>query len=85
MRGSVRVCARVEIVCVRFVKANWRTIIWFLVLTVAVLIIIHVFVLCRSRHGYLLQLKVLEAICQRIHKPDLCVQKDSIITLELFK
>ena len=42
-------------------------------------------VLCRARHGYLLQLQVLEAVCQRIHKPNLCVQKDSVITLKLFK
>ena len=38
-----------------------------------------------SRHGYLLQLQVLEAVCQRIHKPNLCVQKESVITLKLFK
>ena len=42
-------------------------------------------VLCRGRHGYGLQLKVLEAICQRLYKPNLCVQKDSIIGLKLFK
>ena len=42
-------------------------------------------VLCRARHGYLLQLQVLEAVCQRIHKPNLCVQKDSVIALKLFK
>ena len=42
-------------------------------------------VLCRARHGYLLQLQVLEAVCQRIHKPNLCVQKESVITLQLFK
>ena len=42
-------------------------------------------VLCRARHGYLLQLQVLEAVCKRIHKPNLCVQKDSVITLKLFK
>ena len=41
-------------------------------------------VLCRARHGYKLQLNVLEAVCQRIHKPNLCVQKDSIIRLKLF-
>ena len=41
-------------------------------------------VLCRARHGYKLQLSVLEAVCQRIHKPNLCVQKDSIIRLKLF-
>ena len=40
-------------------------------------------VLCRAHHGYLLQLQVLEAVCQRIHKPNLCVQKDSVITLKL--
>ena len=39
----------------------------------------------RGRHGYGLQLKVLEAICQRLYKPNLCVQKDSIIGLKLFK
>ena len=42
-------------------------------------------VLCRARHGYLMQLQVLEAVCQRIHKLNLCVQKDSVITLKLFK
>ena len=42
-------------------------------------------VLCRARHGYLLQLHVLEAVCQRIHKPNLCVQKDRVITLKMFK
>ena len=42
-------------------------------------------VLCRGRHGYGLQLKVLEAIYQRLYKPNLCVQKDSIIGLKLFK
>ena len=42
-------------------------------------------VLCRGRHGYGLQLKVLEAICQRLYKPNLWVQKDSIIGLKLFK
>ena len=42
-------------------------------------------VLCRGRHGYGLQLKVLEAIDQRLYKPNLCVQKDSIIGLKLFK
>ncbi|XP_065198833.1 ankyrin repeat domain-containing protein 17-like [Sycon ciliatum] len=31
------------------------------------------------------ELQVLEAVCQRIHKPNLCVQKDSVITLKLFK
>ena len=41
-------------------------------------------VLCRARHGYKLQLSVLEAVCQRTHKPHLCVQKDSIIRLKLF-
>ena len=38
-------------------------------------------VLCRARHGYLLQLQVLEAVCQRIHKPNLCVQKDTVMLL----
>ena len=42
-------------------------------------------VLCHGRHGYGLHLKVLEAICQRLYKPNLCVQKDSIIGLKLFK
>ena len=42
-------------------------------------------VLCRGRNGYGLQLKVLEAICQRLYKPNLCVQKDSIIGLKLLK
>ena len=39
----------------------------------------------RGRHGYGLQLNILEAICQRLYKPNLCVQKDSIIGLKLFK
>ena len=42
-------------------------------------------VLCRGRHGYGLQLKVLEAIYQRLYKPNLCVQKYSIFGLKLFK
>ena len=42
-------------------------------------------VLCRGRHGHDLYLKVLESIFQRLLKPDLCVQKDSVITLTLFK
>ena len=41
-------------------------------------------VLCRRRHGYQLQGEVLEAVFQRIHKPDLCVQKESVIFLKLF-
>ena len=41
-------------------------------------------VLCSARHGYKLQFSVLEAVCQRIHKPNLCVQKDSIIRLKFF-
>ena len=28
-----------------------------------------------------LQLQVLEAVCQRIHKPNLCVQKDTVMLL----
>ena len=39
------------------------------------------------RHGRLgdqLQVKVLEAELQRIHKPDICVQKESVIFLKLF-
>ena len=39
----------------------------------------------RGRHCYGLQLKVLEAIYQRLYKPNFCVQKDSIIGLKLFK
>ena len=57
----------------------------YLVLIAARCILILFFsVLCRARHGYKLQLSVLEAVCQRIHKPNLCVQKDSIIRLKLF-
>ena len=37
---------------------------------------------CRGRHGYQLQVKVLEAVFQRIHKPNL--QKESTIFLKLF-
>ena len=32
-------------------------------------------VLCCGRYGYLLHLQVLEAVCQKIHGPNLCVQK----------
>ena len=50
----VRVFAGVEIVCVRFVIANLQcTIIWSLVLTVAVLILIHIFLFCAVLGNYL--------------------------------
>ena len=42
-------------------------------------------ILCRGRHGDGLQLKVLEAIYQRLYKAYLCVQKYSIFGLKLFK
>ena len=36
-------------------------------------------VLCGACHDYKLQLQVSEAVCQCIHRPNMCVQKDSII------
>ena len=39
-------------------------------------------VLCRAR--YASQLKVLEAVCIRLHKPDLCKQKKHVVALRLF-
>ena len=39
-------------------------------------------VLCRAR--YASQLKVLEAVCIRLHKPDLCKQKKHVVALKLF-
>ena len=42
----------------------------------------HFSVLCRAR--YVQQLKVLEAVCIRTHKPDLCKQKEQVLALRLF-
>ena len=42
----------------------------------------HFSVLCRAR--YVQQLKVLEAVCIRTHKPDLCKQKEHVLALRLF-
>ena len=42
----------------------------------------HFSVLCRAR--YVQQLKVLEAVCIRMHKPDLCKQKEHVVTLRFF-
>ena len=39
-------------------------------------------VLCRAR--YASQLKVLEAVCIRLHKPDLCKQKKHVVASKLF-
>ena len=39
-------------------------------------------VLCRAR--YASQLKVLEAVCIRLHKPDLCKQTKHVVALRLF-
>ena len=39
-------------------------------------------VLCRARYASLL--KVLEAVCIRLHKPDLCKQKKHVVALRLF-
>ena len=39
-------------------------------------------VLCRAR--YVQQLKVLEAVCIRIHKPVLCKQKEHVVALKLY-
>ena len=39
-------------------------------------------VLCRAR--YASQLKVLEAVCIRLHRPDLCKQKKHVVALKLF-
>ena len=41
----------------------------------------HFSVLCRAR--YVQQLKVLEAVCIRIHKPVLCKQKEHVVALKL--
>ena len=38
----------------------------------------------KNSNLHLLDSPSLEAVCQRIHKPNLCVQKDSIIRLKLF-
>ena len=43
----------------------------------------HFSVLCRAR--YVQQLKVLEAVCIRTHKPDLCKQKEHVVALRLFR
>ena len=42
----------------------------------------HFAVLCRAR--YVQQLKVLEAVCIRIHKPVLCKQKEHVVALRLY-
>ena len=42
----------------------------------------HFSVLCRAR--YVQQLKVLEAVYIRIHKPVLCKQKDHVVGLKLY-
>ena len=42
----------------------------------------HFSVLCRAR--YVQQSKVLEAVCIRTHKPDLCKQKEQVLQLRLF-
>ena len=42
----------------------------------------HFSVLCRAR--YVQQLKVLEAVCIRIHKPVLCKQKEHVVALKLY-
>ena len=42
----------------------------------------HFSVLCRAR--YVQQLKVLEAVCIRTHKPDLCKQNEHVLALRLF-
>ena len=39
-------------------------------------------VLCRAR--YVQQLKVLEAVCIRFHKPVLCKQKEHVVALKLY-
>ena len=39
-------------------------------------------VLCRAR--YASQMKVLGAVCIRLHKPDLCKQKKRVVALRLF-
>ena len=41
----------------------------------------HISVLCRAR--YVQQLKVLEAVCIRIHKAVLCQQKEHVVALKL--
>ena len=43
----------------------------------------HFSVLCRAR--YVQQLKVLEAVCIRTHKPDLCKQKEHVEALGYFR
>ena len=42
----------------------------------------HFSVLCRAR--YVQQLKALEAVCVRIHKPVLCEQKEHVVALRLY-
>ena len=42
----------------------------------------HFSVLCRAR--YVQQLKVLEAVCIRIHTPVLCKQKEHVVALKLY-
>ena len=37
-----------------------------------------------SRARYVQQLKVLEAVCIRIHKPVLCKQKEHVVALKLY-
>ena len=42
----------------------------------------HFSVLCRA--SYVKQLKVLEAVCIRVHNPVLCKQKKHVVALKLF-
>ena len=42
----------------------------------------HFSLLCSA--SYVQQLKVLEAVCIRTHKPDLCKQKEYVVALRLF-
>ena len=86
MGVMVRVPVRVLVLCVGFVVASLQcTIIAASPDCCGAYSDSSFTVLCRGCHGYGLQLKVWEAIYQRLYKPKLCVQKDSIIGLKLFK